>query len=76
MQEQHQDWLWGLSLSGIFGAQVGSHPRSFDTHYDPQSRIQADFVSDSFHPRVKGQQAYAAAFESAHGHPAPANELT
>lgn len=62
-----RDWLWGISLSGIFGAQVGTHPQVIATYYDPQLRTQADFVADSFHPRTRGQQAYAAAFESAHG---------
>ncbi len=58
-----RDWLWGLSLSGAAGPQG----EVLASYYDPRSGIEGDFVRDSFHPRVKGQRAYAAAFEAAHG---------
>lgn len=63
-QNRSNDWLYGLSLSGIFAAN-GVQPTG---PVLARGRVgtQADFVADSFHPNRSGQSAYASAFEAAH----------
>lgn len=64
-QNSSSDWIYGLSLfSAKAGAQQPGGPVIAD---GGRVGVQADIVKDSFHPTQAGQQAYASAFEAAHG---------
>jgi len=65
-QNSSRDWIYGLSLSGGFGAS-GQQPAGPVIASGGRYGVQADFVRDSFHPTRRGQQAYADSFEAVHG---------